>query len=292
MRRLSTFSLVLYDDPYTPNFSLDDMMVYLTSFVPSERIQKRGEVIREWLARLPPELRDDHLHQVARRFAQARVLDPYKPVTARDPTYGETAYEERRLTVRGEAKGVIYDGWEFQSVLKEILGREVGSPARPTVIFTNQLLATFDEGDRRYHLRTIILGFPSLVSLPGLVEAPAKPREYYLLRDQLLASGIPAPGDLLEVSFRDRCLTPADPRLTEVAKGYALQGIFYQVFGEAFCPDPECRLYNAHWQEEMLRAQLDGRYDLCLHHRAMALVLAELAKDGAGGRHEEPEREN
>lgn len=60
-----------------------------------------------------------------------------------------------------------------------------------------------------------------------------------------------------------------NPRLTEVAKGYALQAVFYQALGEAFCKDPYCRLFNAHRQEEMLRAQLDGAFDLCPRHEGL-----------------------
>jgi hypothetical protein len=46
--------------------------------------------------------------------------------------------------------------------------------------------------------------------------------------------------------------------------------------GEAFCDDPACRLFNAHWQEEMLRAQLADNY--CGRHRAW---LREI-REGAG----------
>jgi hypothetical protein len=36
---------------------------------------------------------------------------------------------------------------------------------------------------------------------------------------------------------------------------------------EAFCDDPRCRLFNAHWQRELLGAQLGGQ-DFCGRHRA------------------------
>ncbi|HEY4705069.1 MAG TPA: DUF6775 family putative metallopeptidase, partial [Thermoplasmata archaeon] len=36
-----------------------------------------------------------------------------------------------------------------------------------------------------------------------------------------------------------------------------------------FCEDPDCRLFNAHWQAELIRAQVEsGR--LCARHRAVA----------------------
>jgi hypothetical protein len=106
------------------------------------------------------------------------------------------------------------------------------------------------------------------------VEAPAKPREFYLAREQFRAMGLDAISPVLASELRDRCLLPNDERLTEVAKGYALQAVFYALFGEAFCDDKDCRLYNAHWQEEMLHAQLDGAYDLCPRHETMLQNLS------------------
>jgi hypothetical protein len=119
------------------------------------------------------------LQRLAVGFAKARVHDPHQPVTDREPLYGEIAYERRRLTTRGEAKGVVYDGFAVQSLLATLFDRTELNRHRLPLIFTNQLLATFDESDRRYHLRTVLLGYPAIVSTTGLVEAPAKPREFY-----------------------------------------------------------------------------------------------------------------
>jgi hypothetical protein len=38
-------------------------------------------------------------------------------------------------------------------------------------------------------------------------------------------------------------------------EGYALQALFYYFLGEAFCENPDCRLYNAHYQSELIRSQ-------------------------------------
>jgi hypothetical protein len=63
-----------------------------------------------------------------------------------------------------------------------------------------------------------------------------------------------------------------DPRLTEVMKGYALQALFYYFLGEAFCENPDCRLYNAHYQSELIRSQLlSGK--LCERHEGMLRTL-------------------
>ena len=127
------------------------------------------------------------------------------------------------------------------------------------------LLGTFDEADGRWHARTVILGFPSLISLRGLVEAPAGPPEFHIMRG-LSPQLAEAERERLESKM---LLGLHDPRLTEVAKGYVLQAVFYQALGEAFCDDPDCRLFNAHRQEEMLKAQLGGAYELCPRHERL-----------------------
>ncbi|MEK7281374.1 MAG: DUF6775 family putative metallopeptidase, partial [Chloroflexota bacterium] len=128
------------------------------------------------------------------------------------------------------------------------------------LVFTNQLLATW-EGDR-HHLRVAVFGFPCLISTAGLVEAPAKPREYYLLKQQYAALGMADAAVIgLEQELQDRILRYDDPRMTEVMKGYAMQALFYHLSGDPFCADPQCRLFNAHWQEEVIAAQLkSGRF--------------------------------
>lgn len=35
---------------------------------------------------------------------------------------------------------------------------------------------------------------------------------------------------------------------------------------ELFCEDRGCRLYNAHWQEELLFAQLNSKYEFYENH--------------------------
>ena len=97
-----------------------------------------------------------------------------------------------------------------------------------------------------------------------MVEAPARDSAFYLARrqrpeidaDNRKDTGY---GDFLQ--YKDR-------RTTEIAKGYATQAVFYVLTGEPFCDDPSCRLYNAHWQREMLLAQL-GDVEYCQRHRRL-----------------------
>lgn len=74
---------------------------------------------------------------------------------------------------------------------------------------------------------------------------------------------------ILEKEFKGRFLEHNDPRLTEVAKGYIMQAVFYHLYGDPFCEDKNCRLYNAHWQEELIWSQLESPHQFCQKHRTI-----------------------
>jgi hypothetical protein len=132
-------------------------------------------------------------------------------------------------------------------------------------------MATWGEEDLKYHARVLVAGSPSIISIPGVVLAPARPREYYMYQASARAAGMSEEeiDEKMRQTIGDRYVTHGDPRIPEILKGYALQAVAYWVFGEGFCDDPDCRLFNAHWQEEMLRAQLGGPYELCPRHEQM-----------------------
>jgi hypothetical protein len=132
---------------------------------------------------------------------------------------------------------------------------------------SHRLMATWDERDKRHHLRTVLCSQPSIVSIPGLVEAPARPRKYAIMRMQFEVLRMPDAIVELDERFAGSFLTHNDERLTEVAKGYVMQAVFYRLTGEAFCREPSCRLYDAHWQEDMLAAQVGGGF--CERHAAI-----------------------
>ena len=71
----------------------------------------------------------------------------------------------------------LYDGFELQNIIAEnitILDDTLH------IIFTNKLTATFDNDDFRYHARASISSNPSIISTTGIIEVPAKPKQYYL----------------------------------------------------------------------------------------------------------------
>jgi hypothetical protein len=161
--------------------------------------------------------------------------------------------------------GILYDGFEFQSILNELIPEEENSLDHVHLVFTNRLICTFSENDYRYHYRTVVCGYPTIVCTSGIVEAPAKPREFYLLQQYYASIGNT---NLEEIKkrFQGRFIDYDDARLTEVMKGIVLQGLFYHIAGDPFCSAKKCRLFNAHWQEDLIESQL-GSGALCDTHK-------------------------
>jgi hypothetical protein len=214
-----------------------------------------GEKIREegCLYHATPSVTDD--------LAGLRVINADSHALNENPFPTEIAFERRARRDCQCGKGVVYSGVRLADLLgRELLEREVQWGDKPLFI-TRDYISTFDRGDLRWHLRYAVFSFPVIISLPGLIEAPARPREYYHLRGQ----GVP--DEMMPESLKDRYLTSNDSRLPRVLAGILLQAFFYYQTGDPFCADPLCSLYNAHWQDELLRSQRDEPYIVCPEHR-------------------------
>jgi hypothetical protein len=72
--------------------------------------------------------------------------------------------------------------------------------------------------------------------------------------------------DTLQDKFRGKFLEYHDKNLSKAIRGYALQTIFYYLTADPFCDSKDCILYNAHWQEDLIHAQIQlGK--LCTNHQ-------------------------
>ncbi|MFB6152924.1 MAG: DUF6775 family putative metallopeptidase [Halodesulfurarchaeum sp.] len=201
---------------------------------------------------------------LAETFASARVISPYERETG-NTMLGILRYEERALADPDRAGGVIYDGFELQSAFEaRVSANEMGLD-HPHVVILDRVIGTWGD-DGRWHKRVNILGPVSIVSVPGLYEAPAKPEAYYKEKGKhAMLSGDAPPREVLETEVEGDFLVGDDPRTTEALKGYVLQPIHYLRTGEAFCDESGCRLYNAHRQAELIGAQLHGS-EFCDEH--------------------------
>lgn len=181
-----------------------------------------------------------------------RILDLKKPFQAHSAAAGPINDD----AVEFEA----YDGFELQRVLRECV--PAVSAETLCIVVTDRLMCTFDEDDFRYHARAVVCANPAIISTTGMVEAPAKPKQYYL---DVMASLTKEDADCVLERYRGMFLEHFDPRIPKVMEGYLLQAVAYHATGDAFCPDPECRLHNSHWQEDLLRLQLETKH-LCPKH--------------------------
>ncbi len=233
------------------------------------------------------DMRDDFLNHytkdikdiksVAQQLVRTKVFDVSDPEKGYDPFPVEIKHEMDLIKDPDKKVfGMLYDGFKMQRLLRGLISSGELNFRHLHLVFTNRSIATFDKGDGRYHARTSVYGFPSIISLPGLVEAPAKPREFYIIRKALVASGMARElvEEELKSRFRDRFIDHCDPRMTEVVKGFIMQAFFYHTTFEPFCDDKNCRLYNAHWQEEMMHAQL-GEPEFCERHQGILYKINE-----------------
>ncbi|MFC2024130.1 DUF6775 family putative metallopeptidase [Chloroflexota bacterium] len=248
--------VLLYDEGASEALRLDGVVTYLAGKLGKDKVALKGNP----LAHYPSKSK-----ALAHKLASLRIQDAAKkPTPGEAPLYGEVSFEERRLRGKTRAFGVLYDGFGLAEVFSELVLPAERSLKRVHIFFTNLLFATWDDNNRHYHARTSIYGLPSLISTTGLVEAPARSREYYLLKQQYDFLGNNPRG--LAARFKGRFLDYDDARLTEAVKGYAMQAIFYHLTGDPFCPDKGCRLYNAHWQEDLIFAQFESGYEFCARH--------------------------
>ena len=173
---------------------------------------------------------------------------------------------------------ILYDGFMMQRLLGTMINESESNTDHIHIVFEDRLLCTFSEEDWRYHARTFVGGSPSIISTTGIVEGPAKPKEWYIKQMQSAIYNIDHDEhnryqneEMLSLSNVEKYLDYGDYRINSAAVGYALQTLFFFITeGNPFCNDINCRLYNAHWQEELIQSQIQNK-DLCNEHKALLL---------------------
>jgi len=253
-------TIILYDDITSGKLVLAEIKKYLTEMIPGIEVVLRDGFIAHHLV-------PEKIPEFAGKLARIKIRDQKRCIENFNPLPGEIQYEKKLLDdPKTRRIGVIYDGFEFQRLSRELIPENELDMTILHISISNRLMATFDENDRRYHARVIISGYPAVISTSGIVEAPAKPREFYRMKQMgIILGNNTVPAELLNQHFEGRFMEHDDERLTEVMKGYILQAVFYHITGDAFCNNPDCRLFNAHWQKEMIKAQIEsGR--LCDDH--------------------------
>lgn len=250
--------IFLYDEPSVPELKLDELCKFVQNTF-SIPVEKRKNIFS--LAN----------KQTANKLASCRIFNTKKPFENHLPTKEEIDFELATFSDSSKTENIVmYDGFKFQKIVSELISEHEATLDKLHVIFTNKLTCTFDESDYRYHGRAVICSNPAIISTTGIIEAPAKPRGYYLELISNVVQGVNV--DTMKKKYRGTYLEYNDKRFSVISEGYLLQAIFYYMTGEAFCESRECRLNNAHWQSDLLYSQLEiGK--LCDRHQK---ILAQL----------------
>jgi hypothetical protein len=161
----------------------------------------------------------------------------------------------------------LLDGFGLQRIYSDFICEDEMELEHLHVIFKDSLVATYDEVTRRFHARTLICGTPSIISTNGIIEAPAKPRDYYF--KMMLSNLLDRSNEEIKMKFKGRFIDYGDPSVFCAALGFAVQSVFYFLTdGDPFCIENTCTMYNSHWQEEMIRAQVKTP-KFCKYHETL-----------------------
>lgn len=247
-------AIYLYDEPSVPEINIPKLVDFLKNTF-SVKVELRKTIL------------GFANNTTAKEIAACRIYNTKKPFEKHEPTLEEIAFEQSNISDTSITENIImYDGFEFQNVIKELIPSNELSSDKFHIVFTNKLTCTFDQNDFRYHGRAVIGSNPSIISTTGIIEAPAKPKEYYFDLLSNFTKGVNI--DSVKKKYQGTYLEYHDKRLSKVIEGYLMQAVFYYLTGEPFCDKKDCMLYNAHWQKDLIFSQLEvGK--LCDKHQQL-----------------------
>ena len=244
--------IILYDEPSVPEIQLNKLVKFLQEIFPII-VETRENILK--FASI----------EDAYKIAECKIFNLRKDFEKHIPTNEEVLFEESNIQDTSNTENIImYDGFNLQKILANLISEKELTEDIFHVFFTNKLTCTYDNNDYRYHGRALIGSNPSIISTTGIIEAPAKPREYYFDLMTNFTQGINV--ETIKQKYKGTYLEYNDSRLSKIIEGYLLQTIFYYETGEAFCKNSNCRLFNAHWQKDLLHSQLDES-KLCENHQ-------------------------
>jgi len=246
---LKISKIILYDEPTIPEIQLKEIKKIITDTFPIE-IELRKNFFQF------------SNEKIFEKIAITRIFNLKKQFKKHVPTIDDIQIEKENKDRSEKESTILYDGFELQNTVTEFIPINENTDDTLHVVFTNKLTCTFDEGDFRYHARALIGSNPTIISITGIIEALAKPKQYYL---DLMTSFSKESIEDVKKKFNGKFLEYHDSRLHEIVEGYLLQSIIYYETGESFCDNKECRLFNAHWQKDLFYTQIENK-KFCKKH--------------------------
>ena len=241
--------IIIYKEPSVPKINLDKIKEF---------------IFKEF--RIKIKIRDNIFNNLDKntceKIASTRIFNLKKSFEKHNPTVNEILIELENKDMSNKEEMALYDGIELNEIIKELIPKEENNQDTLHIIFTNKLTCTFDQNDFKYHARTWIGSNPAIISTTGIIEAPAKPKQYYIdIMTNISKESI----EEIKKKYKGEFLEYNDPRLPDIVEGILLQIIFYYETGDAFCDNIQCRLFNAHWQKDLFISQIENK-KICEKH--------------------------
>ena len=242
--------IILYDEPTVPEINIKKIQEFILETF-GIKVQVRNNIF------------ENLDKETCKKIASSRIVNLKKPFEKHIPTIDEISTELENKDTSNKEEMALYDGIELNKIISELIPSIENTQNILHIIFTNKLTCTFDENDFRYHARALIGSNPVIISTTGIIEAPAKPKQYYL---DLMTDFSKERIEEIKEKYKGEFLEYNDSRISEIIEGYVLQAIMYYETGDAFCEDKGCRLFNAHWQKDLFYSQLENK-KLCNEHQ-------------------------
>ena len=241
--------IIIYKEPSVPKINLDKIKEF---------------IFKEF--RIKIEIRDNIFNKLDKntceKIASTRIFNLKKSFEKHNPTVNEILIELENKDMSNKEEMALYDGIKLNEIIKELIPKEENNQNTLNIIFTNKLTCTFDQNDFKYHARTWIGSNPAIISTTGIIEAPAKPKQYYI---DIITNISKESIEEIKKKYKGEFLEYNDPRLSDIVEGVLLQIIFYYETGDVFCEDNQCRLFNAHWQKDLFISQIENK-KICEKH--------------------------
>ena len=246
--------IILYNEPSVPEINIKKAKKFLLETFEIE-IQIRENIFQ-------------NLNQnMCEKIASTRIFNLKKSFNEHMPSVEEISIELENKDMSNKQEMTLYDGVELNKIVQEIIPTVENTLNTLHIIFTNKLTCTFDENDFRYHARAWVGSNPIIISTTGIIEAPAKPKQFYM---DLMTNFSEEAVEEIKKKYKGEFLEYKDVKLSEVVEGYILQAIFYYETGDAFCDNKQCRLFNAHWQKDLFISQIENKKMCEKHEKILA----------------------
>jgi len=255
-------AIYIYDAPNAIGLDIGVVGRYLAELLPEVQVETRTDFFTYQLGKFEPEQIDVLTEQIAARLEEREVHDLVHP-DHRDDMAPVTP-EERDL-------GVVYLAKPLQDVMRPVISADERGESQLHINYITQCIGHFEAGAPMLKLQIAQQGEPTIISTTGFVEVPELPREYIFRRAQLIGLGADDAVEELDERFGEETLHHGDARITKVAVGYALQALFYRLFGEEGCDRPNCPLRRVQTHDGLQEAHLSEESGLCDRHARMLI---------------------